>query len=174
MRVIGFAGWSGAGKTTLITRLIPLLTGRGLEVAALKHAHHSFEVDRPGKDSYEFRAAGAREVLVVSARRWAQMHELSEETEPTLAVLLQRLSPCDLVLIEGYKALPIPRIEVRRKGITAAPIEGVSARICDEPVSDGTPTLAFDDYAGIIATVLRLAGLNRLERESGAGNRKST
>src|SRR5215469_7938988 len=103
MRVIGFAGWSGAGKTTLITRLIPLFTGRGLEVAALKHAHHSFEVDRPGKDSYEFRAAGAREVLVVSARRWAQMHELRGETEPTLAALLRRLSPCDLVLIEGFK-----------------------------------------------------------------------
>jgi molybdopterin-guanine dinucleotide biosynthesis protein B len=128
-RVIGFAGWSGAGKTTLITRLIPLLIGRGLKVAALKHAHHSFEVDRPGKDSYEFRAAGAAEVIVVSSRRWAQMHELTGETEPTLGALIQRVSPCDLVLIEGFKEQSHPKIEVYRRELGLAPLHPGDPRI---------------------------------------------
>src|SRR3712207_6524292 len=104
MRVIGLAGWSGAGKTTLARKLIPELNRRGLSVSTLKHAHHGFEVDRPGKDSFEHRAAGAQEVLIASARRWALVRELRGEPEPPLADLLCRLSPVDLVLVEGFKA----------------------------------------------------------------------
>jgi molybdopterin-guanine dinucleotide biosynthesis adapter protein len=116
-RVLGIAGWSGSGKTTLITKLIPLLAGRGLTVAAVKHAHHSFDVDQPGKDSYAMRAAGATEVIVSSARRWAQMHELGGESEATLPELLARVTPCDLVLVEGYKTGRHPKLEVFRHSL---------------------------------------------------------
>src|SRR4026209_1878777 len=97
-KVLGIAGWSGSGKTTLLTRLIPLLVSRGQRVATLKHAHHAFDVDQPGKDSHEHRKAGASEVIVSSARRWVQMHEIGDGTEATLPELLAKLSPCDLVL----------------------------------------------------------------------------
>jgi molybdopterin-guanine dinucleotide biosynthesis adapter protein len=113
-RLLGIAGTSGSGKTTLLTRLIPLLTARGLRVATVKHAHHGFDVDSPGKDSHAHRAAGAGEVLVVSARRWVLMHENDLAPEPPLPELLRRLSPCDLILIEGFKREPYPRIEVFR------------------------------------------------------------
>src|SRR5689334_25354758 len=103
MKVLGIVGWSGSGKTTLLTRLIPLLVSRGLRVATLKHAHHAFDVDQPGKDSYEHRKAGASEVIVSSARRWVQMHEVGDGAEATLPELLMKLSPCDIVLIEGFK-----------------------------------------------------------------------
>jgi molybdopterin-guanine dinucleotide biosynthesis protein B len=99
MRVIGIAGWSGAGKTTLLVKLIPALIARGLSVSTLKHAHHAFDVDRPGKDSFEHRQAGAREVLIASRKRWALMHELREEKEPTLGELLHHLASVDLVLV---------------------------------------------------------------------------
>jgi molybdopterin-guanine dinucleotide biosynthesis protein B len=115
MRVIGLAGWTGAGKTTLLRRLIPVLTGRGLAVSTLKHAHHNFDVDQPGKDSWEHRQAGAREVLVASSVRWALMHELRREAEPTLPLLLSHLSPVDLVLVEGFKREPHPKIEIYRR-----------------------------------------------------------
>ena len=114
MRVIGLAGWSGAGKTTLLLKLIPELNRRGVSVSTLKHAHHAFEVDEPGKDSFEHRAAGAREVLVASERRWALMHELRGAPEPGLAELLRRLSPVDLVIVEGFKREAHPKIEVHR------------------------------------------------------------
>jgi molybdopterin-guanine dinucleotide biosynthesis adapter protein len=114
MRVIGLAGWSGAGKTTLIIKLIPELKRRGLTVATIKHAHHGFDIDQPGKDSFEHRAAGAREVLVASRRRWALVHELWEAPEPGLAQLLALLSPADLVLVEGFKAEAHPKVEVHR------------------------------------------------------------
>ena len=113
-RVIGLAGWSGAGKTTLLIRLIPLLTQRGFKVATLKHAHHAFDVDQPGKDSYEHRQAGACEVIVSSARRWAQMHEIGAGTEATLTQLLTRVSPCDFILVEGFKREQHPKLEVHR------------------------------------------------------------
>ena len=115
MRVIGIAGWSGAGKTTLITRLIPEFNRRGLSVSTLKHAHHGFDVDRPGKDSYEHRVAGASEVLVASSARIALMRELRGAPEPPLAELLGMLAPVDLVLIEGFKRDPIVKIEVFRE-----------------------------------------------------------
>jgi molybdopterin-guanine dinucleotide biosynthesis protein B len=114
MRVIGLAGWSGAGKTTLISRLIPELTRRGYTVSTIKHAHHRFDVDYPGKDSYVHRTAGAREVLVASGERFALMHELRGAPEPDLRHLLSLLSPVDFVLIEGYKPEPLAKIEVHR------------------------------------------------------------
>ena len=114
MRVIGFAGWSGAGKTTLIVRLIPELNRRGLSVSTIKHAHHGFDIDQPGKDSYEHRAAGAHEVLVASANRLALMRELRGAPEASLADLLRLLAPVDLILVEGFKRDPLPKIEVYR------------------------------------------------------------
>src|SRR3954452_18962426 len=112
MKIIGIAGWSGAGKTTLLTRVIPCLTARGLRVSTIKHAHHDFDVDQPGKDSHTHRLAGATEVLVSSSRRFALMHELRGEDEPALAALLCRLSPVDLVVIEGFKREAHPKLEV--------------------------------------------------------------
>jgi molybdopterin-guanine dinucleotide biosynthesis adapter protein len=117
MRVIGLAGWSGSGKTTLITRVIPVLAGRGMRVATVKHAHHSFDVDQPGKDSWLHREAGACEVAVVSSRRWAIVHELGQEKEPALADILQKLSPVDLVIVEGFKRHRHPKLEVFRASV---------------------------------------------------------
>src|ERR1700744_4109810 len=113
-RVIGLAGWSGSGKTTLVTKLIPILVSRGIRVATLKHAHHAFDVDHPGKDSYEHRKAGACEVIISSSRRWVQMHELGNEPEATLAELLAKVSACDLILVEGFKSDRHPKLEVFR------------------------------------------------------------
>jgi molybdopterin-guanine dinucleotide biosynthesis protein B len=121
-RVLGIVGWSGSGKTTLITKLIPLLVGRGLRIATLKHAHHAFDVDKPGKDSYEHRKAGAGEVIVSSSQRWVQMHELQGGAEATLLQLLRRLSPCDLVLVEGYKSEKHAKIEVFRRAAGKDPL----------------------------------------------------
>jgi len=114
MRVIGLAGWSGAGKTTLIVKLIPYLREKGLTVSTVKHAHHAFDVDKPGKDSYVHREAGASEVLISSANRWALVHELRGAKEFSLRELLQRLSPVDLVLVEGFKTSPHAKIEIHR------------------------------------------------------------
>lgn len=114
MKVIGFAGWSGSGKTSLIEQVITLLGARGLAVSLIKHAHHTFEIDHEGKDSWRHRKAGCREVLVSSGRRWSLMHELRGEPELPLEVLLGKLSDCDLVLVEGFKQAPIPKIEVFR------------------------------------------------------------
>jgi len=121
-RVLGIVGWSGAGKTTLIVKLIPLLVARGLRVATLKHAHHNFDVDQPGKDSYEHRHAGAAEVIICSSRRWAQMHELGADPEPSLAQLLERVSPCDLILVEGFKAERHSKLEVFRESTGKSPL----------------------------------------------------
>ena len=114
MRLIGLAGWSGSGKTTLLTKVLPLLIARGKRISPLKHAHHNFDVDRPGKDSFEHRSAGATEVLVVSGNRWALMHELRGAPEPRLPELLTKLSPVDLVLIEGFKRESFPKLEIHR------------------------------------------------------------
>jgi molybdopterin-guanine dinucleotide biosynthesis protein B len=117
MKIIGFAGWSGSGKTTLLEQVIGLLEARGLAVSLIKHAHHEFDIDYPGKDSYRHRHAGCREVLITSANRWAVMHELRGRAELTLNEALTQLSPCDLVLIEGFKHAPIPKIEIYRAEI---------------------------------------------------------
>ena len=114
MNAIGFAGYSGSGKTSLIERVIPVLTERGLKVSVLKHAHHSFDIDQPGKDSYRHREAGASEVMLVSARRWVVMHEARGAIEPSMEEMLTRFESCDLVLVEGYKHGKLPKIEVFR------------------------------------------------------------
>jgi len=116
-RVFGFAGWSGSGKTTLIEQVIPCLVARGVSVSLVKHAHHAFDIDYPGKDSYRHRDAGCIEVLVTSSRRWALVHELRGAPELTLAETLARLSPCDLVLIEGYKRSRLPKLEIHRAAL---------------------------------------------------------
>lgn len=114
MRVIGLAGWSGSGKTTLISKVLPCLIGRGLRVSTLKHAHHGFDLDKPGKDSFVHRAAGATEVIISSAKRWAILHELREEEEWDLGALLAKMSAVDLVLVEGFKRDAFPKIEIHR------------------------------------------------------------
>jgi len=115
MRIFGFAGWSGSGKTTLIEQLIPRFVQRGLRVSLIKHAHHTFDVDQPGKDSYRHRQAGAAEILVTSSRRWVLMHELRGAHEPSFEDQVKRISPCDVLLVEGFKHAPIPKLEVWRK-----------------------------------------------------------
>lgn len=117
MKLLGLAGWSGAGKTTLLIQLLPHLRERGLRVSTLKHAHHAFDIDQPGKDSYAHRAAGAYEVLVASSQRWALMHEHRGSAEPKVKELLRHLSPVDLVLVEGYKNEEHPKIEIHRPGL---------------------------------------------------------
>lgn len=162
MRVIGLAGWSGAGKTTLLVKLIPELNGRGLTVSTIKHAHHGFDIDRPGKDSFEHRAAGAREVLVSSARRWALVHELRGEAEPALPELLARLAPADLVIVEGFKANPHPKIEVHRaangKPLLFPADPAIAAVAADGPLPGAPiPVLALDDVAAIADAILEHA-----------------
>lgn len=163
MRVIGLAGWSGAGKTTLLAALIPALVARGLEVSTLKHAHHAFDIDRPGKDSHTHRTAGAREVLVASGRRLALVREYGPgEDEPPLGALLRRLSPVDLVVVEGFKAWPHPKIEVYRAAngkphlYDTAP--AVRAIASDVTVPHAPcPVVPLDDVAAVADVVLREA-----------------
>ena len=116
MTILGIVGWSGSGKTTLLVALLPLLRASGLSISTIKHAHHGFDLDRPGKDSHRHREAGAHEVLVASSRRWALMHEI-EGPEPDLPALLARLSPVDLVLVEGFKSHPYPKLEIHRPSL---------------------------------------------------------
>lgn len=160
--VLGIAGWSGSGKTTLITKLIPLLAARGVRVATLKHAHHAFDVDQPGKDSYEHRKAGACEVIVSSARRWVQMHEVGDGAEATLAQLLRKLSPCDLVLVEGFKTDRHPKLEVFRSVVGKTPLHPQDERIVaiasdqDFP-SAGIPVVDINDIGAVAEMVLARA-----------------
>ena len=130
MRVFGLAGWSGSGKTTLMAALIPQFVARGITVSTVKHAHHGFDVDQPGKDSWRHRQAGAREVMVVSDRRWALMHELREEPEPDLDKLLPRITPVDLLLVEGFKRHAHPKIEVHRPSLGKAPLSSRRSLCC--------------------------------------------
>src|SRR5260370_2180616 len=118
MRIFGLAGWSGSGKTTLLAALIPELSARGLSVSTIKHAHHDFDIDRPGKDSWRHRQAGAREVMVASVRRWALMRELRGDPEPSLDELVIRLGPVDVVIVERFKRHPLPKIVVHRPSLT--------------------------------------------------------
>ena len=161
-RIIGLAGWSGSGKTTLLTKLIPLLIARGLRVATIKHAHHAFDVDHPGKDSHEHRKAGASEVIVSSARRWVQIHEVDDQAEATLAELLRKVSPCDLVLVEGFTRQSHPKLEVFRETVGRPALHVTDKRIV-AVVSDrafpnaGVPVLNLDDIGGIAETIVALA-----------------
>ena len=159
MRVIGFAGWSGAGKTTLIVRLIPELNRRGFSVSTIKHAHHNFDLDQPGKDSHAHRLAGAQEVLVASANRIALMRELRGAPEPSLPELLRLLEPVDLVMIEGFKRDPYPKIEIFRLSNDKPPLypedPNIVALISDaaEP-SARLPRASIDDIAAAADLVL--------------------
>jgi molybdopterin-guanine dinucleotide biosynthesis protein B len=162
MRIIGLAGYSGSGKTTLLTKAIPRIVARGLTVSTLKHAHHDFDIDQPGKDSHAHRAAGATEVLIGSARRWALMHELRSEAEPKLAALLGRLSPVDLVIIEGYKAEPHPKLEVHRAAVGApllAPHDPAIVAIASDVALPAAkvPVVDLDDIDHIVDILIRHA-----------------
>ncbi len=161
MRVIGLAGWSGAGKTTLIVRLIPCLIARGHTVSTLKHAHHAFDVDQPGKDSYEHRQAGAHEVLVASAKRFALMHEIRDGAAPRLAELLARMSRVDLVLVEGYKRDAHVKIEIHRMANGKPPLypddPDIAAFVSDGPPAPALPYAHLDDIEAIANLVERLA-----------------
>lgn len=169
-KVFGFAGYSGAGKTTLIEKLIPRLVARGLVVSLIKHAHHAFDIDHPGKDSWRHRKAGATEVLLTSRNRWALMHELRDEPEPGLHRQLALLSPCDLVLVEGYKTADIPKIEVHRPSTGNPRLHpddpAIVAVACDAPLASTLPVLALDDIDGIAAFIMRHCGLH----PAGRGN----
>lgn len=157
MQVFGFAGWSGSGKTTLIERLIPRLTARGLAVSLVKHAHHEFDIDRPGKDSHRHREAGCREVLITSALRWALMHELRGSTELTLDAGLARLSVCDLALVEGFKTAPIPKLEVYRESVGKPLLHPTDPHILavasEGPLATALPVFAIDDIDAIAAFI---------------------
>ena len=167
MRVLGLAGWSGSGKTTLAAALVGVLVARGQRVSTIKHAHHAFDIDQPGKDSYRHREAGAYEVLVASARRWALMHELRGESEPTLDELLGHLAPVDLVLVEGFKAHAHDKIEVHRPALAQPLLAESDPRIvaiaCDERspgvMARGLPVLPLGDAAVIADFVERHCGL---------------
>jgi molybdopterin-guanine dinucleotide biosynthesis adapter protein len=159
MRVIGIAGWSGAGKTTLLAKLIPRLTGRGLRVSTVKHAHHAFDVDQPGKDSHTHRMAGATEVLVSSVNRWALVHELRGAAEPTLTDLLAKLAPVDLVIVEGFKHGAHPKVEIYRAAVGKPPLHPDDSRIVavasDAPVPAArVPVVGLDDIDAIADLML--------------------
>jgi molybdopterin-guanine dinucleotide biosynthesis adapter protein len=162
MRIIGLAGWSGSGKTTLLTRIIPRLVARGLKVSTLKHAHHAFDIDQPGKDSHTHRAAGATEVLVGSANRWALIHELRGDVEPTLRTLLHKLSPVDLVLVEGYKREGHPKLEVHRVAVGKPLLHpddpAIVAIASDTPLPGARiPVVDLDDIERIADLLMRHA-----------------
>jgi molybdopterin-guanine dinucleotide biosynthesis protein B len=158
MRVFGLAGWSGSGKTTLLTKLIPALIGRGLSVSTIKHAHHEFDVDKPGKDSWLHRQAGASEVLVSSSRRFALMHELRDAPEPSLDELVARMAPVDLLVVEGFKAHPHPKLEVHRPSVGKPFLypddPHIVAVASDEALSVALPVLPLDDVAAIADFIL--------------------
>jgi molybdopterin-guanine dinucleotide biosynthesis protein B len=163
MKIFGFAGWSGSGKTTLIERLIPLVVARGLTVSLVKHAHHTFDVDQPGKDSYRHRHAGCSEVLVTSSRRWALMHELRGGPEPGFADLVAHISPCDLLLVEGFKRGKLPKLEVYRAAVGEPLIHphdpDIVAIASDARLDTRLPQFHLDDAPAIIDFVLRHVGL---------------
>ena len=159
MKIFGLAGWSGSGKTTLMVRLIPEIVRRGLRVSTMKHAHHDFDVDQPGKDSYEHRAAGASEVLISSARRFALMHELRGAPEPPVEVLVRQMSPVDLLLIEGFKAHGHDKLEVHRpslgKTLLCLDDPRIVAVASDTPVAGlSVPRFDLDDVSGIADFIL--------------------
>jgi molybdopterin-guanine dinucleotide biosynthesis protein B len=158
MKTFGFAGWSGSGKTTLIEKLIPRFAGRGLRVSLIKHAHHTFDVDQPGKDSYRHRHAGASEVLVTSSRRWVLMHELRGAHEPAFEEQLKRLSPCDLLLVEGFKFAPIPKLEVWRAETGEALLHPndphIVALASDSKVETKLPLFDLNDDGAIASFIL--------------------
>ena len=159
MKIFGFAGYSGSGKTTLIEQLIPQFVMRGLKVSLIKHAHHDFNIDRPGKDSYRHREAGCSEVLITSSQRWVLMHELRGEQERGLQYQLKRLSPCDLVLVEGFKKEPIPKLEIHRVVMRQPLLQpddpNIIAIASDTQIKVKVPLLDLNDPEQISEFILR-------------------
>jgi len=159
MKVFGFAGWSGSGKTTLIEKLIPRFVKRGMRVSLIKHAHHTFDVDHPGKDSHRHRMAGCTEVMVTSSRRWVLMHELRGTQEPTFEEQVKHLSPCDLLIVEGFKHAPIPKLEVWRavtgEGLLHPQDPHIVAVASDARIETKLPQLDLNDDAGIAEFIVR-------------------
>jgi len=163
MKVFGFAGWSGGGKTTLIEQLIPRFVRQGISVSLIKHAHHQFDIDRPGKDSYRHRHAGCTEVMVTSGVRWALMHELRDEPEHTLDQQIERMTQVDLLLVEGWKSQAMPKLEVYRE-VNGKPLLHpadchIIAVASDVAVETALPRFAIDDYDRITQFVLESVGL---------------
>jgi len=163
MKVFGFAGWSGSGKTTLIEQLIPRFVMQGLKVSLIKHAHHNFDVDQPGKDSYRHREAGCQEVLVTSARRWVLMNELRGAPEPGLDELTSHMSPCDLLLVEGFKRHEMPKLEIHRaenaKPLLHPEDEHIVAIATDVDVKTDLPVFDINDYDAIVDFIMKYNGL---------------
>lgn len=164
MRVYGVTGWKNAGKTGLMTRLVGEITARGLTVSTVKHAHHDTDIDQPGRDSFRHREAGAREVMLASPHRWALMAELRDADEPPLAALLARMSPVDLILIEGYKREPHPKIEAHREATGRTPLAATNSTIraiaADTRPGDMTvPLFDLDDTGRITDFILSEVGL---------------
>jgi molybdopterin-guanine dinucleotide biosynthesis protein B len=163
MKILGMTGWSGAGKTTLLTKLIPELVRRGISVSTMKHAHHGFDVDTPGKDSYEHREAGATEVLVSSAKRWALMHEIRGAAEPAAAELIQHMTPVDLILIEGFKREAHDKVEIYResngKPLLSTGDPSFVAVFSDQAVPQTSlPVIDLNDTAAIADFIMRHCG----------------
>lgn len=163
MKTFGFAGWSGSGKTTLIEQLIPRFAAHGLKVSLVKHAHHTFDVDHPGKDSWRHRQAGCHEVMIGSGVRWALMHELRGAPEPTLAQLVARMSPCDLLLVEGFKRYEMPKLEVYR-AVNGKPLlhpedRHIVAVATDVRLATPLPQVDINDPDAVAAFVLDYHGL---------------
>ena len=167
MHIFGIAGFKNAGKTTLVVDLIREFTGRGLKLATVKHAHHEFDIDHPGRDSYKFREAGARQVALVSPKRWALMHELRDEEKPDLTEILTHIGPCDLVLVEGYKGGPFPKIEARSsRSLTQDALSDDDQHIVaiasdGESDSGALPGFDINDIAGIADLIARHLGLTK-------------
>src|SRR6185437_8951038 len=150
--VFGIAGWSGGGKTTLIEKLLPIFAARGLRVATMKHTHKDFDFDRPGKDSWRHREAGAHEVMIAAPKQWTLVHQVRDESETQLGHLLSRMSASDLVLVEGFKREAIPKLEVHRAAL------GKSLIASDAPVATALPRFDLDDAAEIAAFILKIVG----------------
>jgi molybdopterin-guanine dinucleotide biosynthesis adapter protein len=166
MKVFGFAGYSGSGKTTLIEQLIPRFVMEGLRVSVIKHAHHHFDIDRPGKDSWRHREAGATEVMLTAGNRWVLMHELRGAPEPELPEQLRCLSPCDLVLVEGFKQQPIPKLEIHRRE-SGKPLlyphdPHIVAVATDEPLDTALPQFRLAEYDDIAAFIMNHLGLREI------------
>jgi molybdopterin-guanine dinucleotide biosynthesis protein B len=164
--MFGFAGYSGAGKTTLIEQLIPRFVARGLKVSMIKHTHHNFDLDKSGKDSFRHREAGATEVMLVCDHRWVLMHELRGDSEPSFEQQIANMSPCDLLLIEGYKATPIPKLEVHRRE-NGKPfiwpendsVAALATPATERPTDCPLPWLDLDDHDAVAAYILEKTAL---------------
>jgi molybdopterin-guanine dinucleotide biosynthesis protein B len=166
MKIMGIVGWSGSGKTSLLVELLPLLRKQGFQVSTMKHAHHRFDVDKPGKDSFRHREAGASEVLVVTSSRWVLMHESREEPEPAIETLIERMTPVDLLLIEGFKTHHHPKLEIHRasegKPLLCPDDPEIVAVASDAPLPElKIPLLDLNDPGAIAGFILRHTGLKR-------------